>query len=918
MKKLIFFLVALSLISSATAWFDQGWVSSNTTKRQISSQNCNMFYSLSNCATCLAQPTLTHDRPCCWCNIGGFVGCDSCATCNTSPNIDYTNCPTAPHGTNQAHSSQTCSQLYGTCATCQADNSNGANSPCCWCAEGSSVGCDSCANCNSSPSNVVYQTCASSPMGGVRNHSSSICNQLYTTCSACDSNQLDARDGPCSWCDVGQGDLCYNTTYCQNKPAYEIFNSSFCSVAATIGDAKWTNSTCSKQYMNCSVCESNPLNITDGPCSWCDEGNGFHCNSKAACLLHATYIEHNGCVCGPPLGVSYSSKTCNHLYFNCTNCNMNAQWAKDCPCKWIDLGNGDECLPASLANGDEYESFNLAQCPNAAMLGDEAFTNNTCAKLFKTCNSCQIDNATNNGNCVWCDIGLGAQCTTNEACNIYPGARFYPMCSRAPLYGGFPSNLTCNQLYTNCTDCEADILVSHDGPCSWCDDGKGFECYSNATCQFNATYIDMSNCAYTRPYNQTFAGEGCNAGYQTCSSCNMNAKWEFDGPCTWCDIGWGDWCDTSDNCHSNLTRERFDLAHCNNSAVLGDETWTNSTCRKLHNTCVSCNADSTTEHGCSWCDMGTGAYCTPSFVCSIVVGSITYENCSASPLYGTSNCFSEINCTQNWINGGYEGCSSCQVNGSCGLDTSPCVYCTIGDHYSCLSASQCTSASGFHNQTCSIPSYSTCPHYNATASSRMNCSVDCNNNTVLDYCDIVDYFSPDCDSNCIPDECETFLDCNNNTINDYCDILFGVSKDCNNNTIPDECDIARGVLNDTNLDGIGDSCQVSTTPTSSPPPSTSAAPHIQKFVSGDIHPVLPGVIIGIVVVTVVLSMLACTWTSIWAADSSMSDFETRDNLREKERAHIQGEEETEPIIASDTVRQRSGWSGWSWGTRKRD
>jgi hypothetical protein len=59
--------------------------------------------------------------------------------------------------------------------------------------------------------------------------------------------------------------------------------------------------------------------------------------------------------------------------------------------------------------------------------------------------------------------------------------------------------------------------------------------------------------------------------------------------------------------------------------------------------------------------------------------------------------------------------------------------------------------------------------------------------------------SIDCDSNCIPDECET--DCNGNGRLDGCDIESGSSKDCNGNGIPDECEP------DCDRDGVPDTCE---------------------------------------------------------------------------------------------------------------
>jgi len=50
-------------------------------------------------------------------------------------------------------------------------------------------------------------------------------------------------------------------------------------------------------------------------------------------------------------------------------------------------------------------------------------------------------------------------------------------------------------------------------------------------------------------------------------------------------------------------------------------------------------------------------------------------------------------------------------------------------------------------------------------------------------------------------------DCNENGILDLCDIADGASEDCQPNGVPDECDIADGTSEDTNGNGIPDECE---------------------------------------------------------------------------------------------------------------
>jgi hypothetical protein len=82
--------------------------------------------------------------------------------------------------------------------------------------------------------------------------------------------------------------------------------------------------------------------------------------------------------------------------------------------------------------------------------------------------------------------------------------------------------------------------------------------------------------------------------------------------------------------------------------------------------------------------------------------------------------------------------------------------------------------------------------------------IDCNDNDVDDSQDINNGTSVDCESNGIPDECETLLDCNTNGIQDTCDIADGTSVDCNLNEVPDECESQA----DCDSDGDLDFCQI--------------------------------------------------------------------------------------------------------------
>ncbi len=87
------------------------------------------------------------------------------------------------------------------------------------------------------------------------------------------------------------------------------------------------------------------------------------------------------------------------------------------------------------------------------------------------------------------------------------------------------------------------------------------------------------------------------------------------------------------------------------------------------------------------------------------------------------------------------------------------------------------------------------------------CETDCNLNGVPDDCDIANETSADCNANGIPDECDP--DCNGNGSPDSCDIENGDSQDSDGNGIPDECESPVLVINEiladpSNIDLDGD------------------------------------------------------------------------------------------------------------------
>ena len=99
------------------------------------------------------------------------------------------------------------------------------------------------------------------------------------------------------------------------------------------------------------------------------------------------------------------------------------------------------------------------------------------------------------------------------------------------------------------------------------------------------------------------------------------------------------------------------------------------------------------------------------------------------------------------------------------------------------------------------------PSYIVEWSTNLPTESDCNNNTILDSCEIAN--GGDCNNNGLLDACETFdqttPDCNNNSVPDSCDIESGFARDCDLSGVPDSCEIAAGAL-DENSDGRIDAC----------------------------------------------------------------------------------------------------------------
>jgi hypothetical protein len=88
-------------------------------------------------------------------------------------------------------------------------------------------------------------------------------------------------------------------------------------------------------------------------------------------------------------------------------------------------------------------------------------------------------------------------------------------------------------------------------------------------------------------------------------------------------------------------------------------------------------------------------------------------------------------------------------------------------------------------------------------------AADCNDNNLIDSCEIASGAQADCDSDGILDGCELTadpsLDCDGDGILNSCEIASGAA-DCNGNGKPDTCDLAAGTSTDLDGNGKPDEC----------------------------------------------------------------------------------------------------------------
>ena len=253
------------------------------------------------------------------------------------------------------------------------------------------------------------------------------------------------------------------------------------------------------------------------------------------------------------------------------------------------------------------------------------------------------------------------------------------------------------------------------------------------------------------------------AGFRT-GDCNLN------GVCDAEDVAAG----TSLDCNGNQVPDECE-PDCNGNQIL-------DSCDISTGTSPDCNAN------------GIPDECEPSGDCN---GNSVFDlcdiNCAAT---GSPAAFFE--CDQaNGLCGLSDDCNGncipdeCEIVGSCsGVD--PC--CSSHSLPGCECPRCCAAVCQIEPLCCTLGWISQCATYAATIPvcacglSGVCLDFDCNENEIVDECDITSGTSSDCNANEMPDECE---------------ISVGISNDCNANNVPDDCEP------DCDGDGIPDDCDSS-------------------------------------------------------------------------------------------------------------
>jgi len=200
-------------------------------------------------------------------------------------------------------------------------------------------------------------------------------------------------------------------------------------------------------------------------------------------------------------------------------------------------------------------------------------------------------------------------------------------------------------------------------------------------------------------------------------------------------------------------------------------------CQMASGAVLDCNANFTPDS----CDIGSGTStdCTGNGIpdeCEL--------DCNANAVADSCDLLAGIpDCNLNGIPDECDVSSGCgPASGICGISGScldPGGHSGVG----CACASCCVTVCSFDSYCCEIQWDSICADF---AASFAECTSGGQGQ------------SADCNTNLIPDECET--DCNGSGQPDDCDVTEGNSPDCNGNLNPDECDV------DGDTDGLIDDC----------------------------------------------------------------------------------------------------------------
>lgn len=474
-------------------------------------------------------------------------------------------------------------------------------------------------------------------------------------------------------------------------------------------------------------------------------------------------------------------------------------------------GNGapDECeaVTADCNNNGIFDQDDMTHCDGSAWCAD--------------CNENEVPDE--------CDIAAGTSIDCNE--NGVP--------DECDIAQGLSSDCDGNGLADECEiAADSSLDVNHNGildtceQCtidSDCDDSKfcnGAETCAAGSCQSGTDPCDDSlDCT----------SDGCQEATNTCNHVVAPATCLIDGvcyaslqadpvdECRLCDAGANQngWSirTAGTPCTGGICNENGVCIGCLGDADCGGAT---PYCDPATSQCVECLTNVTCDNGefCNGAEACVSGYCQPGsdpcpgdFACAVatcdegadtcdyavdpltcLIGDVCYTDQDENPAAQCQYCDSSVD-QLSWTfrpqgtpctGGTCDGAGHCRI---CVRD-SDCDNGLFCDGSERCNGGQC------------VTSLPPCVSGEACDENARQCLVDCNGNGAPDSDDIIGGFSADCQTNGIPDECDTDLD--GDSLPDDCD------PDVDNDTIANSADNCPVDANldqaDADTDNVGDAC----------------------------------------------------------------------------------------------------------------